>query len=83
MLCILRNENDPTTKLLGKLKIDYETVKEQYTAMMTNEDDYLENLPKAESFNDDSGQDDSLKESSFQQSPIRWIKPIKNQKLLF
>ena len=61
MLCILRNENDPTTKLLNKIKIDYETVKEQYTAMMTNEDDYLENLPKAESFNDDSGQDDSLK----------------------
>lgn len=65
LLCILRNENDPTTKLMGKLKIDYETVKEQYTAMMTNEDDYLENLPKAESFNDDSGQDDSLKENAF------------------
>ena len=69
LLCILRNENDPTTKLMGKLKIDYETVKEQYTAMMTNEDDYLENLPKAESFNDDSGQDDSLKESSFNNPP--------------
>ena len=65
LLCILRNENDPTTKLLNKIKIDYETVKEQYTAMMTNENDYLENLPKAESFNDDSGQDDSLKESAF------------------
>ena len=24
LLCILRNENDPTTKLLSKLKIDYE-----------------------------------------------------------
>ena len=69
LLCILRNENDPTTKLMGKLKIDYETVKEQYTAMMTNEDDYLENLPKAESFNDDSGQDDSLKENAFNNPP--------------
>lgn len=69
LLCILRNENDPTTKLLNKIKIDYETVKEQYTAMMTNEDDYLENLPKAESFNDDSGQDDSLKDSSFNNPP--------------
>jgi ATP-dependent Clp protease ATP-binding subunit ClpC len=68
LLCILRNENDPTTKLMGKLKIDYETVKEQYTAMMTNEDDYLENLPKAESFNDDSGQDDSFKENAFNNS---------------
>ena len=69
LLCILRNENDPTTKLLSKLKIDYETVKEQYTVMMTNEDDYLENLPKAESFNDDSGQDDSSKESAFNNPP--------------
>jgi ATP-dependent Clp protease ATP-binding subunit ClpC len=65
LLCILRNENDPTTKLLHKIKIDYETVKEQYTAMMTNEEDYIENTPKAESFNDDSGQDDSLKDSGF------------------
>lgn len=69
LLCILRNENDPTTKLLNKIKIDYETVKEQYTAMMTNENDYLENLPKAESFNDDSGQDDSLKDSGFNNPP--------------
>ena len=30
LLCILRNENDPTTKVLHKIKIDYETVKEQY-----------------------------------------------------
>jgi len=69
LLCILRNENDPTTKLMNKIKIDYETVKEQYTAMMTNEDDYLENLPKAESFNDDSGRDDSQKDSSFNNPP--------------
>ena len=27
LLCILRNENDPTTKLLNKLKIDYDTAK--------------------------------------------------------
>ncbi len=70
LLCILRNENDPTTKLMNKIKIDYETVKEQYTAMMTNEDDYLENLPKAESYNDNSGQDDSLKDSGFGNSPL-------------
>ena len=33
--------------------------------MMTNEDDFLDNLPKAESFNEDSGQDDSLKDNGF------------------
>lgn len=65
LLCILRNENDPTTKLLNKLKIDYDTAKEQYLNMSQNEEEFMENLPKNESFNEDSGQDDSLKESSF------------------
>jgi ATP-dependent Clp protease ATP-binding subunit ClpC len=63
LLCILRNENDPTTKLLNKLKIDYDVAKDQYINMTPNEDDFLENLPKNESFNEDSGQDDSAKES--------------------
>ena len=49
LLCILRNENDPTTKLLNKLKVDYDNVKEQFKFMITNEDDYID-IPKAESF---------------------------------
>ncbi len=53
LLCILRNENDPTTKLLNKLKVDYDNVKEQFKQMITNENDYIE--PKAESFQDDDG----------------------------
>ena len=65
LLCILRNENDPTTKLLNKMKIDYDSAKEQYINMTPNNEDFLENLPRAESFNDDSGQDDSLKEGTF------------------
>jgi len=65
LLCILRNENDPTTKLLNKMKIDYDVAKEQYLNMTPNEEEFLENLPKNESFNDDSGQDDSMKEGSF------------------
>jgi ATP-dependent Clp protease ATP-binding subunit ClpC len=66
LLCILRNENDPTTKLLNKLKIDYDVVKEQYINMTPSEEEFLENLPKAtDSYNDDSGQDDSLKEANF------------------
>jgi ATP-dependent Clp protease ATP-binding subunit ClpC len=43
-LCILRNENDPTTKLLNKLKIDYDIAKEQYLNMTPNEEDFIENL---------------------------------------
>ena len=65
LLCILRNENDPTTKLLNKLKIDYESVKDQYSTMMTNENDYIENLPKAESFNDDPSQEETPKDAGF------------------
>src|SRR5210317_2277516 len=52
LLCILRNENDPTTKLLNKLKVDYDNVKEQFKYMIANDDDYMES-PKAESFSDD------------------------------
>ena len=67
LLCILRNENDPTTKLLNKLKIDYDTTKEEYLNMTPNnpEGEFLENLPRAESYNEDSGQDDSLKGDNF------------------
>ena len=68
LLCILKNENDPTTKLLNKLKIDYDVAKEQFLNMTpdNNEEEFLENLPRAsDSFNEDSGQDDSLKEGNF------------------
>lgn len=66
LLCILRNENDPTTKLLHRLKIDYNLVKEQYLNMTPSEEDFNDNLPSNDSFNDDaSGQDDNLKEGSF------------------
>ena len=66
LLCILRNENDPTTKLLNKLKIDYDVAKEQYLNMMpSNDEQFLSNLPKNEAYNEDSGQDDSLKGDNF------------------
>jgi len=65
LLCILRNENDPTTKLLNKLKIDYDIAKEQYLNMTPSEEDFIENLPRNDSYSEDSGQDDSLKEGTF------------------
>ncbi|MFV9550775.1 ATP-dependent Clp protease ATP-binding subunit [Algibacter sp. PT7-4] len=52
LLCILRNENDPTTKLLNKLKVDYDNVKEQFKSMITNDNDYIE--PKSEFQDDDT-----------------------------
>ncbi len=65
LLCILRNENDPTTKLLNKLKVDYDSVKDQFKYMMTSDDDYMDS-PSAESYSDDqSGNSDESKENPF------------------
>ena len=66
LLCILRNENDPTTKLLNKLKVDYDNVKEEFKSMITSEDDYLDE-PKAESFSDDdvNEEEDDAKQNPF------------------
>lgn len=53
LLCILRNENDPITKLLKKLDVDYISVKEEFK-FQYQEDDLTES-PKAEgsSFDDE------------------------------
>jgi ATP-dependent Clp protease ATP-binding subunit ClpC len=67
LLCVLRNENDPTTKLLNKLKVDYDSVKEQFKYMITNDDEYTEN-PKASSFPSEDMPKDENKDSSFSQS---------------
>jgi len=64
LLCILRNENDPTTKLLHKLKVDYDGVKDQFKSMITSEDDYIDS-PTAESFPSDSDEPAEGKEGSF------------------
>ncbi|NER08925.1 ATP-dependent Clp protease ATP-binding subunit ClpC [Muriicola jejuensis] len=64
LLCILRNENDPTTKLLHKLKVDYDGVKEQFKSMITSEDDYVDS-PTSESFPSDSDEPSEGKEASY------------------
>ena len=64
LLCILRNENDPTTKLLHKLKVDYDGVKEQFKSMITSDDDYID-TPTSESFPSDSDDAPEGKEGSF------------------
>ncbi len=66
LLCVLRNENDPTTKLLNKLKVDYDNVKEEFKGMITSDDEYLY-TPKAESFSDDNinEEEDDAKQNPF------------------
>ncbi len=60
LLCVLRNDNDPTTKLLNKLKVTYENVKDHFKNMSTSqtnelEDQHIDNSPRAESFSEDDG----------------------------
>jgi ATP-dependent Clp protease ATP-binding subunit ClpC len=64
LLCILRNENDPTTKLLHKLQVDYDGVKEQFKFMLTSDDDMVDG-PTAESFSSDSSEPQEGKENTF------------------
>ena len=79
LLCILRNENDPTTKLLNKLKVDYDNVKEQFKLMITSEDDYIE-PPRAESFSDDPSDGDDAKDNPFGSSSTAGNKSNKKSK---
>jgi ATP-dependent Clp protease ATP-binding subunit ClpC len=58
LLCILRNENDPTTKLLNKLKADYDNVKDEFKLILSQEDGYVEDV-SAQSFSDDDSGDDN------------------------
>ena len=69
LLCILRNENDPTTKLLNKMKVDYDGVKDQFKLMIANDDDYIE-PPTSESFpnDDDTSSDEENKDNLFASS---------------
>ena len=62
LLCILRNENDPTTKLLQKMMVDYDGVKEQFKSMITSDDDYTSG-PTESSFSSESDSEEAAGES--------------------
>ena len=74
LLCILRNENDPTTKLLTKLNVDYDVVKEQFKLMMANDTDNNQDI-EATSFPDEKSNEGGDKENLF--TPTS---DVKNQK---
>ena len=65
LLCILRNENDPTTKLLSQQNIDYDIVKEQFKLMLANDADTYEELPTSASFSDEKENEGEGKENPF------------------
>ena len=70
LLCILRNENDPTTKVLHKLQVDYETVKDQfkYMSVDSDDDDFID-MPSADAFPDDAADEESRGQGASFSSP--------------
>ncbi len=65
LLCILRNENDPTTKLLHKMKVDYDGVKDQFKQMITKDEDYIEPTAEFSNEDEDGGSSDAEKDNLF------------------
>ncbi len=58
LLSILQNKNDPTTKLLEKMKIDYNTIKDTFKSFKdTTADEFLETPKASLSSNDDEQED--------------------------
>ncbi|MCH7784820.1 MAG: ATP-dependent Clp protease ATP-binding subunit [Bacteroidetes bacterium] len=79
LLCILRNDNDPTTKLLNKMKVDYDGVKNQFKQLISKDEDIIES-PTSESFpNDDdtTSEDSSEKENIFSGTSSKTTKKSK------
>ncbi|MCF6307780.1 MAG: ATP-dependent Clp protease ATP-binding subunit [Flavobacteriaceae bacterium] len=78
LLCILRNENDPTTKLLNKMKIDYDGVKDQFKLLISKDEDYIEGPTSAAFPNDDDlPSEQPGKENIFSGSPAKANKKSK------
>ena len=69
LLCVLRNENDPTTKLLNKLRVNYDNVKEQFKLMITDEGGSFSDSPTAESFSSSEAEDAKGNDGGFGQTP--------------
>ncbi len=66
LLCILRNENDPTTKLLEKLNLSYDIVKDQFKEHISESTDNYEDVTSSQTF-DDEQEDD---ENPIEQNPF-------------
>ena len=77
LLCILRNENDPTTKLLNKMRIEYDGVKDQFKSLISNDEDF-QDTPSSDTFpNENLPADQSGKENLFTGSTTKTNKKSK------
>ena len=69
LLCILRNDNDPLTKILSKMDISYDNVKEKFKAMINEigSDDIIE-YPSSSSFPEEKDDNDGSSKNPFSSS---------------
>ena len=66
LLCILRNENDPTTKLLEKLNLSYDIVKDQFKEQISETKDNIDEITSSQTFDDESDQEENpIEENPF------------------
>tara|TARA_B100000676_G_scaffold39994_1_gene37865 strand:+ start:1387 stop:3915 length:2529 start_codon:yes stop_codon:yes gene_type:complete len=65
LLCILRNENDPTTKLLEKLNLSYDVVKDQFKEQISETKESSDEIKSSQTFDDESEQEEPIEENPF------------------
>ena len=66
LLCILRNDNDPITKLMSKLEISYDIVKDKFKSMIDDNlsDDIIE-YPSSSAFPDEKDESEDTSKNPF------------------
>jgi len=77
LLCILRNENDPTTKLLNSFEINYEDIKSLFKQLNTDEDPFLKSPVSEENQEGDLENPDKSNPFEPQQSKARKVQKSK------
>ncbi|GAB1307352.1 ATP-dependent Clp protease ATP-binding subunit [Urechidicola sp. KH5] len=77
LLCVLRNENDPTTKLMDKFEINYDEVKSIFQQLDPQEENDITINPIAETPSDDEFEDS--KSNPFEQQPGKGKSPAKSK----
>jgi ATP-dependent Clp protease ATP-binding subunit ClpC len=82
ILCILRNDNDPTAKLLNKLNVNYENVKEYYKEMIEGDldDEYLDSSSAADFKDEESFEKDNENEDPIIEPEKTKVKSTKKTK---
>ncbi|MEI6865074.1 ATP-dependent Clp protease ATP-binding subunit [Flavicella sp.] len=76
LLCVLRNENDPTTKILNNFEINYNDVKSMFKHL-NDDTDHLPELPTAENSQDDDFADN--KHNPFESQSSKTKSPTKSK----